>query len=206
MTDPSEPIVTAHTAPNLSPEAAEALDALAAVAKRQFACGLNHPHPGPCDTRADDAPMTGQPRPELQWLNEQIQHAVQYRPGNTPLTDGAAQRITATVMSIVGPIIERLQQQNSDLTRAALPDPTAAVPPFDLPRLLHLADRARRGVALPAEHDALAAGINDMAAERDTAVAALERVRRFCHLTIRSSNRVAAVDQARDTLTAINPS
>ncbi|MGY4903292.1 hypothetical protein [Streptomyces sp. 900116325] len=30
-------------------------------------------------------------------------------------------------------------------------------------QLLHLADRARRGVALPAEHDALNAGINTMA-------------------------------------------
>ncbi|MCX5112189.1 hypothetical protein OOK13_40360 [Streptomyces sp. NBC_00378] len=33
----------------------------------------------------------------------------------------------------------------------------------DREQLLHLADRARRGVALPAEHDALAAGIAAMA-------------------------------------------
>jgi hypothetical protein len=29
-------------------------------------------------------------------------------------------------------------------------------------QLLHLADRARRGVALPAEHDALTAGLNNL--------------------------------------------
>ncbi|TFI30118.1 hypothetical protein [Streptomyces sp. 4R-3d] len=46
-------------------------------------------------------------------------------------------------------------------------------------RLLHLADRARRGVALPAEHDALAAGITELVAERDRAEAALDRVRQL---------------------------
>lgn len=35
--------------------------------------------------------------------------------------------------------------------------------------------------------------------------AALDRVRRLCDLTIRTSVRVAAVEQARDTLTAITP-
>lgn len=76
-----------------------------------------------------------------------------------------------------------------------------------------------------AEHDALAAGITELAAERDlarriarsatrdaanaldaqlVAEAALDRVRRLCDLTIRASARVAAVQQARDTLTAIN--
>lgn len=70
--------------------------------------------------------------------------------------------------------------------------------PPDLDRLLHLADRARRGVALDAEHDALAMGITEQAA-------ALDRVRRLCDLTIHASVRVAAVEQARDTLTAITP-
>jgi hypothetical protein len=50
----------------------------------------------------------------------------------------------------------------------------------DLPRLLHLADRGRRGVALDAEHDALTAGIQILSAERNRAEGALDRVRAEC--------------------------
>ncbi|MEU8829387.1 hypothetical protein [Streptomyces sp900116325] len=42
-------------------------------------------------------------------------------------------------------------------------------------RLLHLADRTRRGVALPAEHDALHAGINALCDRVDKQARALDR-------------------------------
>lgn len=135
MTDPSEPIVTAHTSPNLSPEAAEALDALVAVAKRQFACGLDHPHPGPCGT--DNAPTVDQPTPSPAALVE----------ARDPCPHcGDHQMIPRAQMA------EHCARLHPDQ-------------PTTRDRLLHLADRARRGVALPAEHDALAAGITTMAAE-----------------------------------------
>lgn len=50
-----EPIVTVHAAPDLSPAAAEALSALADVAKQQMACDFEHPHPEhPCGRRLPD--------------------------------------------------------------------------------------------------------------------------------------------------------
>lgn len=45
----------------------------------------------------------------------------------------------------------------------------------DREQLLHLVDRARRGVALPAELDALAAGITELANRAEQAEAALEQ-------------------------------
>ncbi|MFZ4206801.1 hypothetical protein ACOZE4_18385 [Streptomyces griseoincarnatus] len=60
-----EPVVTVHTAPDLSPAAEEALGALVDVAKRQAVCDFEHPHPEhPCGRRtADGAPRQdgGQP-------------------------------------------------------------------------------------------------------------------------------------------------
>ncbi|MFF4552754.1 hypothetical protein [Streptomyces sp. NPDC001422] len=51
-TDPVEPVVTVHAAPDMSPTAAEALGALVDVAKQQFRCDFQHPHPDhPCGAR-----------------------------------------------------------------------------------------------------------------------------------------------------------
>ncbi|KAB2976009.1 hypothetical protein F8R89_30855 [Streptomyces sp. SS1-1] len=61
-TQPPEPVVTVHAAPDLSPAAAEALAALADVAKQQIVCDFDHPHPEhPCGRRllapVDEAPQ-----------------------------------------------------------------------------------------------------------------------------------------------------
>jgi hypothetical protein len=46
------PVVTVHAAPDLSPEATEALGALVDVAKQQIQCDFPHPHPEhPCGRR-----------------------------------------------------------------------------------------------------------------------------------------------------------
>ncbi|MEU6768556.1 ParB N-terminal domain-containing protein [Streptomyces sp. NPDC046853] len=60
------PVVTVHTAGNLSPEAAEALGALADVAKAQFGCDFTHPHPEhPCGRQADPAQQVESFGPEV---------------------------------------------------------------------------------------------------------------------------------------------
>ncbi|MGW2692379.1 hypothetical protein ACWC3Y_11015 [Streptomyces sp. NPDC001296] len=63
-TQQPEAVVTVHTAPNLSPAAEEALSALVDVAKRQFDCDFEHPHPEhPCGRRVP-APVAQQPAAE----------------------------------------------------------------------------------------------------------------------------------------------
>src|SRR5690606_21408972 len=55
-----EPVVTVHTAPDLSPAASEALGALVDVAKQQAACDFEHPHPEhPCGRRTTAARPDG---------------------------------------------------------------------------------------------------------------------------------------------------
>ncbi|MEU0836079.1 hypothetical protein [Streptomyces sp. NPDC005969] len=77
--------------------------------------------------------------------------------------------------------------------------------------LLHLAERARQGVALPTELDQLATGITEQSAriaalgtDLSKAEDALERVRQLCELTISASVRAQAVQQAYDTLAALD--
>ncbi|WP_265560790.1 DUF6085 family protein [Streptomyces hygroscopicus] len=51
-TDTTQPVVTVHAAPNLSPAAEEALGALVNVAKQWASCDFEHPHPEhPCGRR-----------------------------------------------------------------------------------------------------------------------------------------------------------
>jgi chromosome segregation ATPase len=65
--------------------------------------------------------------------------------------------------------------------------------------LLHLVDRARRGVALPAEHDQLAAGVSAMAdalaEQRTTTVEALDA----SHVTLRRYRKRAERAEAANT-------
>lgn len=66
----------------------------------------------------------------------------------------------------------------------------------DREHLLHLADRARRGVALPAEHDALAAGIGQLADRVEFTEAAHARMRDRAEVAdVRATARIAALVQ-----------
>ena len=53
-------------------------------------------------------------------------------------------------------------------------------------------------------HTENAKAITDLSAELDEARAAIARVRRLCEMTIASSCRVQAIDQARDTLAVLD--
>ena len=67
-------------------------------------------------------------------------------------------------------------------------------------QLLHLADRARRGVALPAEHDALHQGITAMAERAKEAEADHARVHeRACLLAERLRNAERRAERAKAT-------
>ena len=91
--------------------------------------------------------------------------------------------------------------------------------------LHHLLDRMRRGVLLPAEREQLAGIVGELERRIGTLEAvcesnkrayvgavksareleaAVDMVRRLCNLTITTSIRVQAVEQARDTLAILD--